>query len=759
MADAGHIGRYELLKKLAMGGMAEIYLARQSGPVGFTKAVVLKRILPQLAAQQRFVNMFLDEARLAARFNHPNIVQIYDLGQEGQDYFIAMEYIHGEDLKGIVRRSAEVGQRIPMEHICKIFSGVLDGLHYAHSQQDLEGRPHGVVHRDVSPHNVLLSYQGGVKLVDFGIAKARSEITTTVPGKVKGKHAYMSPEQVRGLDLDGRSDIFSVGIVMYELLTWTRLFKRTKPLETLQAVTSDPVTPVRQLNPNVPPELEQIVMRALERERERRYPTARDMQLELEDLLLKLGLRSNPALMSMFLQDLFDEKVRARSKALTQANANNLESVVLAAAQGSTPDLVAFLDQFFPTPPPASGTSSSSPEFTPSNEEVSGSIDGLPVLPPVGKQVPPRRPPTSPAIPDPQAARGPAASVPPAPPPKAPGDMELLFSVPGPRPAQPRAPLPPDPPPPAGPAPVEPDDAYQLDPELQAARYQDELDPLGARRGKGLWIALGVLLVLGAAGLLWAFKDRLTPAETQKLGLVRVTSVPGGATVEFDGQPQADYTPLEIPRVTPGVEHHLKLSLRGLPDWEQKFTLEDPGKPLEIHAILSQREAARARVAGAPIVAGLEGEGLGRIKVDSQPPGALVYLDGVDTNRRTPTTLSGVPAGLEHVVMLEAPGKQPAAQRVKVEPGQESALALTLEDGEAADGATRLKVTFDSEPEGAKVWVNGFPLSKTTPVSVALLLGAPSEISVDKAGHRTWKANVRPIQDVDLTILVNLKKK
>ncbi|RME19717.1 MAG: serine/threonine protein kinase, partial [Deltaproteobacteria bacterium] len=197
--------------------MAEVFLARQTGMKGFEKVVVIKRILPHLAMQERFVQMFLDEARLAARFNHPNIVQIYDLGEENGSYYIAMEYINGEDLRSVVKACAARSERIPMEHVVKIISAVLDGLHYAHQQADLEGRRKGIVHRDVSPHNIIVSFEGGVKLVDFGIARARSEISTTIPGRVKGKHAYMSPEQCQGLELDCRSDIFSAGIVLYEL--------------------------------------------------------------------------------------------------------------------------------------------------------------------------------------------------------------------------------------------------------------------------------------------------------------------------------------------------------------------------------------------------------------------------------------------------------------------------------------------------------------------------------------------------------------
>jgi serine/threonine-protein kinase len=371
----GKVGKYELLKKLALGGMAEIFLARQTGVQGFEKIVVIKRILPHLAAQERFVQMFLNEARLAARFTHPNIVQIYDLGQDDQAYFLAMEYVHGEDIKSIVRRCASLGRRIPTEHVLRLATGVLEALHYAHTQPDADGKPGGVVHRDVSPHNILLSFQGNVKLVDFGIAKARSQISTTIPGRVKGKHAYMSPEQCQGLDLDGRSDIFSLGIVMFELLTWTRLFKRKHDLETLKAISAGEIPSPRSIRPDLDPALEAILLKALSPDRNLRYQNAQEMQVAIEDFMVSRSLLSSSVLLSRFLQDLFAEKLAVQKKALTEARAANLENVVLQAqAQGQGPDLVAFLDSFFGEG--TRGTESSSvspsadphPEFTPSGD-------------------------------------------------------------------------------------------------------------------------------------------------------------------------------------------------------------------------------------------------------------------------------------------------------------------------------------------------------------------------------------------------------
>jgi len=219
-----HLGKYELIKRIATGGMAEIYLARVSGLPGFEKIVVVKRILPQLATNQEFVQMFLDEARVAATLHHPNIVQMYDIGAVDGNYFISMEYLHGEDLRSIARAMRQKGQdRVPLEHALGIGVGIAAGLHYAHEKVGFDGKPLHIVHRDITPQNIFVTYDGGVKLVDFGIAKASNRASETRYGSLKGKIPYMSPEQCRSEPLDRRSDIFSLGILLYEQTTSVRL--------------------------------------------------------------------------------------------------------------------------------------------------------------------------------------------------------------------------------------------------------------------------------------------------------------------------------------------------------------------------------------------------------------------------------------------------------------------------------------------------------------------------------------------------------
>ncbi|MCC6336441.1 MAG: protein kinase [Myxococcales bacterium] len=302
-------GRYQLLKKLATGGMAQIYLARQRGPEGFEKLLVVKRILPHLAENEDFITMFLDEARIAARLNHPNVVQIFDLGAQDDSFFIAMEYIHGEDVRRVWKQAEKMGAPIPTPLICRIIIEACAGLDYAHKKTDPSGRPLNIVHRDISPQNILVSFEGGVKIVDFGIAKAADQATVTRSGVLKGKYSYMSPEQAGGQHIDSRTDVFAVGVVLYELLTGARLFKRATDIQTLNAVTECRVAPPSEINSRIPTSLGAIVMKALAKDRTQRYGEARQLAAELEAWLLAQGLPSSSASLAEFLHSIYAERL------------------------------------------------------------------------------------------------------------------------------------------------------------------------------------------------------------------------------------------------------------------------------------------------------------------------------------------------------------------------------------------------------------------------------------------------------------------
>jgi serine/threonine protein kinase len=256
-------GKYLLLDRIAAGGMAEVFRAKAFGVEGFERIVAVKRILPTIAADTDFITMFVDEAKIAVQLNHANIAQIFDLGKVGEAYFIALEYVHGLDVRTIFDRMAERGLRVPVSLAVYVALKICEGLDYAHNKRDAHGRPLELVHRDVSPQNMLISFDGDVKLIDFGIAKAVGKEARTRAGVLKGKFGYLSPEQVLGGQVDVRSDVFGVGIVLHELLSGQRLFLGDSEFSTIEKVRAAEVTPPDLLNPSVDEELSRIVMKAL----------------------------------------------------------------------------------------------------------------------------------------------------------------------------------------------------------------------------------------------------------------------------------------------------------------------------------------------------------------------------------------------------------------------------------------------------------------------------------------------------------------
>ena len=309
-----------LLDRLAVGGMAEIFLARQEGLEGFEKTVVIKRIRPHLSKQKSFVQMFLDEARLAAQLNHPNIVQIHELGQVDDSYFIAMEYVFGRDMARIIPKAEKLGIAFPAVYALKIASSVCEGLHYAHQRTDAWGNPLHIVHRDVTPENVFVSFEGTVKILDFGIAKARGQTGETMTGEIKGKLSYMSPEQALGKPLDCRSDIFSLGVALYEWLTGFRLFTGDSEVAVLRSISEGKIYGPSYFKPDIPPEVEAVVMRALEKDRDKRYPSAWEMQRDLDHLLAESEFRPSSMHLANFLKQLFSDELEAERTRLTRAS-------------------------------------------------------------------------------------------------------------------------------------------------------------------------------------------------------------------------------------------------------------------------------------------------------------------------------------------------------------------------------------------------------------------------------------------------------
>ncbi|MFT3710367.1 MAG: DUF2378 family protein [Archangium sp.] len=305
------LGKYTLVKQLAVGGMGEVWLARQKGPVGFEKLVVVKTLLAHLKEDQEFVNMFFDEARIAAVLNHPNIAQIYDLGEDKGEYFIAMEYVHGLSLRDVVVYALERSNGVPLALKCRVIADAAAALDFAHQARTPSGQPLDLIHRDVSPQNILIGFNGAVKLIDFGVAKAANKLVRTATGIIKGKYAYMSPEQAYGKPLDGRSDVFGLGTVMWEILCTERLFKRDNETDTLQAVVGAEINPPSMLDRTVPKTLDPIVLKALSRELPGRYTSAAEFQKAIEGWLAKQRLPATNAHLAAFMKQLFPDESEA----------------------------------------------------------------------------------------------------------------------------------------------------------------------------------------------------------------------------------------------------------------------------------------------------------------------------------------------------------------------------------------------------------------------------------------------------------------
>ncbi len=309
-------GKYHLLERIAVGGMAEVFLAKAFGVAGFERLLVIKRILPHMAEDREFIDMFVDEARIASTLNHSGIAQILELGQEDAAYFIAMEFIHGRDLGRLQERLRKNKRVMPIPIAVLVVSRLCEALEYAHRKTDSAGNSLRIIHRDVSPGNVLISYDGDVKLIDFGIAKAQNRMGRTTAGTLKGKFGYMSPEQVRGLPLDHRSDIFAAGIILYELLTGERLFAGESDFGTLEKVRNATVTPPSTYNRRIPRELERVVLRALAREPEERYEWASDLQQDLSRYLMFEGSLTTGKSLAAFMRELFAEDLLRENEKL-----------------------------------------------------------------------------------------------------------------------------------------------------------------------------------------------------------------------------------------------------------------------------------------------------------------------------------------------------------------------------------------------------------------------------------------------------------
>ena len=633
LIPGSQLGKYEILKRLAVGGMAEIFLARARSLPGFEKVVVIKRILPQLAQQRDFVNMFLDEARIAATLQHPNVVQVYDVGMASGNYFIAMEYLHGEDVRSLMRALATRATRLPLEHALNIVISVAAGLHYAHDKVGFDGLPLQIVHRDVSPQNVIVTFEGTVKLLDFGVAKAQGRAQETRAGTLKGKVAYMSPEQCIGDPIDRRADVFALGIMLYELTLHRRLFRGKSDYEVMKKITEGLVPLPRTVDPSYDSRLESIVMKALSRNRERRFATAWELQVALEDLIRDAQLYVSATALKQFMERLFGNKLEAWREAQAKGKSlmQHLAEQPLDGAErkeGADDDVI---------------------ELTAPKEQSTT---------PGGRR---NRP------------------LPPSPPVMAEGLEASIRSLP--------VPLDPPQEPPSGRSKPTPAPAGELSPPRESS-----LTPAPAGGHLGRWLLVGSL-GLSAGAMAIAFWPR-TPADPapgtrspkppptvdvpaptqapvastavtppQQMGIAKIITVPPGATVYLDGVRLASTSPLTVDRVSAGSEHTLLLQLAGYRDLVHRFTV--PPSDVAILQLALERELPRPSPPRGPkpprVDPGLPepaphteepvAEGEGVLILEAQP-----WCDvSIDGHGRGPTPLKvTLPAG-RHTLLLTNP--------------------------------------------------------------------------------------------------------
>ena len=314
-APIEHFGKYQILERIARGGMAEIYKARMEGIGGFNRLFAIKRILPSLSENREYIDLLVDEAKIAGLLSHANIVQILDLGQVSGQYYVAMEYVHGRDLGNVLNRCGERGITLPVPHSVFILIEVLKGLEYAHNRQITRNGQQlnlDIIHRDVTPSNVLVSFQGEIKLTDFGIAKAKVKAMETVSGVIKGKFDYMAPEQAAAEPIDQRTDIFAAGVLLYEMLCGVHPFRKKGDIQTIEAIRAGRYAPPTEVNPDVPYSLQVILDQALAQDRDQRYATATDFKDALTRFFHDAGFIFSHSTLAAFLKGLFPQEQRGR---------------------------------------------------------------------------------------------------------------------------------------------------------------------------------------------------------------------------------------------------------------------------------------------------------------------------------------------------------------------------------------------------------------------------------------------------------------
>lgn len=599
--DAREFGKYELVAKLAAGGMAVTYRALMKGAAGVTKPVVIKQILPHFADDPEFVEMFVDEARLVASLNHSNIAQVFDFGEIDGSYFLAMEFVHGQPLSKLLRRAVKSGMAgIPLPLALYIATQMCDGLDYAHRHVGGDGRPMGLVHRDVSPDNVLISYEGQVKVIDFGIAKATSVVEArTSPGTLKGKYPYFSTEQAEGRqDLDARSDIFAVGVVLYEMLCGRRPYEG-ELAAVLPRILAGDYAPPSSLNPAISPELESVIATAMALHREERYPTAQAFSEAVREQLYSAFPRFSPAMLSQFLGHLFAEELAAEGRRV-EVTPSFLEQLAAWQSPEGIPTGVQL------RPPPGTGPGNARPSTGSGMRAVQsrpGSDGGRKLPSASGRPASNsgvrsttgsvRRVTSSTGV---VRSQGPATMAAPAS-----SGAEPSTSVSGPSTAARNA----------------AEDTHDTPVELPAvnpprggvvdhlrpvreAQAREEAERAERRQRLVMLISVPLFVLAVAFGAIHYFlagKGESAPSTS-----LWVASTPAGASVKLNGKDVTGVTPLIIPHVPLDQANTLVLTKDGYKPWIKRFTLTVENEPFPT-AELERAEPAPATAPPTPVAA------------------------------------------------------------------------------------------------------------------------------------------------------------
>ncbi len=676
-------GKYYLLERINVGGMAEVFKAKTYGVEGFERLLAVKRILPNIAEDEEFINMFIDEAKIAVELNHGNIAQIFDLGKVDGSFFIALEYISGRDLRAIFDRCKALGEAMPVPQACFMIMKVCEGLDYAHNKRDKSGMQMSLVHRDVSPQNVLISYEGEVKLVDFGIAKAAGKASKTQAGILKGKFGYMSPEQVRGLPLDRRSDIFSLGIVLYELLTGERLFTGESDFSTLEKVRNVEILPPSAYNRKIAEELEQIALKALSKDVEERYQNAIDLHDDLQAYMYSSGDFYSRKDLAGWMKQTFAREIEEESKKLEAYNQLPVpelrptpppvppESMGASGEYGHAP----LQDHHFEVRDPNSGNleSQNNPEDVPSlnwdEDEVETQIYDKP---------------------------------------EAPGStLELQPSKVAPRDTTP---------------PLVEEDPPRRSQTVPPVEYEHgsqavDLEPVTGQHSRsrtGIWITVALLTTLICGGAIYYVME----VARKKPGEIFIQAHPKDVDVYLDGKKQSgSKTPLTIRSLVPGG-YIVALEKVGFERWTESVEV-NPGETVRLEAKLERQAMAT-------------------IELRTTPRGGKAYLDGHELTGVTPLRITQVTPS-KHRIEVSKPPYQPWIHEFEIQPEQVLRLYAKLLPREVV-------VQIKSNPQGEAFLIRDDGQREVigpTPATLPLNPKYSYKVEVKAEGYQTW---VQPSQ-------------